>query len=79
MTTLSLFLGDFFQSAYIIKLIDSNLETFQHIQHNNHFIVGIVHDLRGPVSCIKMFLETLELQIPEVHLTDMLRKSINSC
>ncbi len=49
------------------------------MQQNNHFIAGIVHDLRGPVSCIKMFLETVEIQIPKEFLTETLIKSIRSC
>ena len=27
-------------------------------------MAGIVHDLRGPISCINLFLETFELQMP---------------
>lgn len=34
------------------------------MQKNNQFVAGIVHDLRGPISCINLFLETFELQIP---------------
>lgn len=53
-------LNNFLQRDLLYKLIDFNQKSADEMEQNNCFIAGIVHDLRGPISCIKMFLETLE-------------------
>ena len=49
------------------------------MQKNNQFVAGIVHDLRGPISCINLFLETFELQVPMDSLPAQIKNMVKSC
>lgn len=73
------YIQGYLSSDHMIKLIDENIDNMDQMKQNEHFIAGIVHDLRGPISCIKMFLETLEIQLPQAVLTQSFKKSIRSC
>lgn len=49
------------------------------MQQNNQFVAGIVHDLRSPISCINLFLENFELQVPMNLLPQSIRTMVKSC
>ena len=42
-------------------------------------MAGIVHDLRGPISCINLFLETFELQMPLDQMPVSIKNMVKAC
>ena len=34
------------------------------IKNNHYYVSGIIHDLRNPISCVQLFFELLESQLP---------------